>query len=58
MHFFEDVEPTEISPAYNSPDTCKCVFWRQNGPSNRVIQHLLENASLVSSDFWHEVTSL
>ena len=26
-------------------------FWRQNGPSNRVIQHLLENASLVSSDF-------
>ena len=22
MHFFEDVEPTEISPAFNSPDTC------------------------------------
>ena len=23
MHFYEDVEPTEISPAFNSPDTCK-----------------------------------
>ena len=22
MHFSEDVEPTEISPAFNSPDTC------------------------------------
>ena len=35
----------------NCPNAAKCGFWRQNGPSNRDIQHVLENGSLVSSDF-------